>query len=182
MDDLDLESTTKAAFATLDWGIPKVKQAFQNFKDKERIELILNRIIDNNYEVSMEIRELMKDNYGLYEDSWGAVLKALESYPLRCKPVIEQAIKRKWIKLNPKARCKVKIRKIDKVDDACWGFTTIRRKIPDNLKHSTIMVGETPVEIYADPSCPEGETWVEFDKLESGEYLLGVFKGNLQKV
>ena len=117
----------------------------------------------------------MRDNYGLYENSWGIVLKEIEKYPLRCKAVIILAIKRKWIKLNLKARCKVKIRKIDKLNDARWGFTTIKRKIFDELKHFTLNYCGMDIEIFADPSCPKGEIWIKLEELNTGEFLFGVF-------
>lgn len=74
-----------------------------------------------------------------------------------------------------KAKCKVKIRKNDKIDDACWGFKTIKRKISDKLKHSTLSYDGMDVEIFADPSCPEDEVWIGLEELDTGEFLLGVF-------
>lgn len=133
-----------------------------------------NKIIANDYTLSPEVRELMKDNYGDYENSWGAVLKTLEQYPLRCESVIKQAIKRKWIKLNPKSKCKVSIKKIDKIDDAKWGFTTIKRP-PLNNEHSKIIIDGKEVEIYPEPACPKNEIWIQLETLESGENLFGVF-------
>ena len=176
MSEPGLEDITKAGLAVAEWSLPRIKNIFKKFNDKERIELILNKIIINNYTVSPEIRELMKDNYGDYESSWGCVLKALEQYPSRCKFVLKQAIKRKWIKLNPKARCKVRIKKIDKIDDAKWGFTTIKRPpLKAERQHSDIIVNGKTFEIYHEPDCPKNEIWLRLETLNSNEELYGVF-------
>ena len=179
MSDISVEDITKSTLSVMDWGIPKILASIRKLQDKDRIELILNKIIENNYIISQEIRELMKDDYGYYESSWGRVLKTLESYPLKCELVIKQAIKRKWIKFNPKAKCKVRIRKIDKIDDARWGFTTIKKKLPDNLEHSNIIIDGKKVELFADPTCPKNEFWIHLETLESGEELFGVWSFNI---
>lgn len=174
MSEPGLDDITKAGLAVAEWSLPKIKSIIRKFNDKERIELILNKIITNNYTISNETRELMKDNYGDYENSWGCVLKTLEQYPLRCESVIKQAIKRKWIKLNPKTNCKVRIKKIDKIDDAKWGFTTIKRP-PLKTEHSNIIIDGKSIEIYPEVACPKNEIWIHLEKLNSGEELFGVF-------
>ncbi len=174
MSEPSIEDITKSGLAIAEWSLPRIKNIIRKHSDKERIELILNKIIANDYTLSPEVRELMKDNYGDYENSWGAVLKTLEQYPLRCESVIKQAIKRKWIKLNPKSKCKVSIKKIDKIDDAKWGFTTIKRP-PLKNEHSKIIIDGKEVEIYPEPACPKNEIWIQLETLESGENLFGVF-------
>lgn len=104
MSDISVEDITKSTLSVMDWGIPKIMASIRKLQDKDRIELILNKIIESGYTISQEVRELMKDDYGYYESNWGRVLKTLEAYPLKCELVIKQAIKRKWLKFSPKAK------------------------------------------------------------------------------
>ena len=69
LSDISVEDITKSTLSVMDWGIPKILASIRKLQDKDRIELILNKIIEQDGNKTLRYEKCRYDDKTM-RDIW----------------------------------------------------------------------------------------------------------------